>query len=132
MRVLEDQVVELVGEVAALGGERKPLRDAKALAPGPGNHFLLTSPRIDPGVLPSGATSPAVAPTAPEPNPAPPAPQVAQTQTYGGATSNAKLLNPDISLIGDFVGTAGRNTISPSRSLELHPSHVGMPPILQP
>src|SRR5216684_1314624 len=114
MRALEDQVRALVGEVAALRGELKTLRDAKAPAPGPGNHVLLTSTRIEPGVLPSGATSPAVAPTAPEPNPAPPAPQVAQTQTYGGATSNAKLLNPDISFIGDFVGTAGRNTISPS------------------
>ncbi len=132
MRALEDQVRALVGEVAVLRGELKTLRDAKAPAPGPGNHVLLTSTRIEPGVLPSGATSPAVAPTAPEPNPAPPAPQVAQTQTYGGATSNAKLLNPDISLIGDFIGTAGRNTISPSRSLELHESEVGMQAIIDP
>jgi hypothetical protein len=58
--------------------------------------------------------------------------QIAQTQSYGGATSNAKLLNPDISLIGDFIGTAGRNTISPSRSLELHESEVGMQAIIDP
>src|SRR5437762_5839431 len=73
---------------------------------------------MEPGVLPSSTPSIAV----PEPVPAA---QVAQTQTYGGATSNAKLLNPDISLIGDFIGTAGRNTVSPSRSLELHESEVG-------
>src|SRR6266566_8044284 len=132
MRALEDQVRALVGEVAALRGELKTLRDAKAPAPGPGSHVLLTSTRIEPGMLPSNATSPAVAPVAPEPNPAPPVPQVAQTQTYGGATSNAKLLNPDISLIGDFIGTAGRNTISPSRSLELHESEVGMQAIIDP
>src|SRR5712691_1954156 len=65
-------------------------------------------------------------------DPAPASPQVAQTQTYGGATSNAKLLNPDISLIGDFIGTAGRNTISPSRSLELHESEIGMQAIIDP
>src|SRR5712691_1999578 len=132
MRALEDQVRALVGEVAALRGELKTLRDAKAPAPGPGNHVLLTSTRIEPGVLPSSATSPAVAPTAPEPNPAPPAAQIAQTQTYGGATSNAKLLNPDISLIGDFIGTAGHNIVSPSRSLELHESEVGMQAIIDP
>jgi hypothetical protein len=57
---------------------------------------------------------------------------MAQTQTYGGATSNAKLLNPDISLIGDFIGTAGRNTVSPSRSLELHESEVGLQAIIDP
>ena len=132
MRALEGQVRALADEVAALRGELKTLRDAKAAAPGPGSHVLLTSTRIEPGMLPSSATSPAVAPTAPEPNPAPPVPQVAQTQTYGGATSNAKLLNPDISLIGDFIGTAGRNTISPSRSLELHESEVGMQAIIDP
>ena len=65
-------------------------------------------------------------------SPAPAPAQLAQTQTYGGATSNAKLLNPDISLIGDFIGTAGRNTISPSRSLELHESEVGMQAIIDP
>jgi hypothetical protein len=55
-----------------------------------------------------------------------------QTQTYGGATSNAKLLNPDISLIGDFIGTAGHNEVSPSRSLELHESEIGMQAIIDP
>jgi hypothetical protein len=75
--------------------------------------------------------APAAAPATPAaPDPAPP--QVAQTQTFGGATSNAKLLNPDISLIGDFIGTAGRNDVSPSRSLELHESEVGMQAIIDP
>jgi len=35
-------------------------------------------------------------------------------------------------LIGDFIGTAGRNTISPSRSLELHESEVGLQAIIDP
>src|SRR5262249_24055173 len=93
------------------------------------DHLLLASSHMEPGALAATTTSPAV-PMAPEPAPA--SPQVAQTQTYGGATSNAKLLNPDISLIGDFIGTAGRNTISPSRSLELHESEVGMQAIIDP
>src|SRR5207244_2155492 len=58
--------------------------------------------------------------------------QTAQTQTFGGATSNAKLLNPDISMIGDFIATAGRNTVTPGRALELHESEVGMQAIIDP
>jgi hypothetical protein len=129
MRALEDRVRALVGEVAVLRGELTTLREAKSSDLGSGNRVLLTSTRIEPGMLPSTATPTIVAP---EPNPALPAPQVAQTQTYGGATSNAKLLNPDISLIGDFIGAAGRNNVSPSRSLEMHESEVGMQAIIDP
>src|SRR5216684_3790039 len=125
IRALEEQVRTLAEEVALLRGELKTIRDTKAADPATGSRLLLASTRIEPGVLPS-STSSTVAPVpAPEP-------QLAQTQTYGGATSNAKLLNPDISLIGDFIGTAGRNTISPSRSLELHESEVGLQAIIDP
>lgn len=125
MRTLEERVRVLADEVAALRGELKTLRETKSSEPGTGSRVLLASARIEPGMLPSRATSTSSAPVAPEP-------QVAQTQTYGGATSNAKLLNPDISLIGDFIGTAGRNTVSPSRSLELHESEVGLQAIIDP
>src|SRR6267378_525542 len=125
IRALEEQVRTLAEEVALLRGELKTIRDTKPADPTTGGHLLLASTRIEAGVLPSSSSSTA----APEPVPAA---QVAQTQTYGGATSNAKLLNPDISLIGDFIGTAGRNTISPSRSLELHESEVGMQAIIDP
>src|SRR6267154_2339582 len=107
IRALEEQVRTLAEEVALLRGELKTMRDTKPADPTTGTRLLLASTRIEPGVLPSSTSS-----TAP-PIPAP-EPQLAQTQSYGGATSNAKLLNPDISLIGDFIGTAGRNTISPS------------------
>ncbi len=123
MKTLEDQLRTLAEEVALLRGELKTLRDARAVDPVTGSRVLLTSTRIEPGMLPAAA---------PEPNPNPLPPQIAQTQTYGGPTSNAKLLNPDISLIGDFIGTAGRNTVSPSRSLELHESEVGMQAIIDP
>jgi hypothetical protein len=64
--------------------------------------------------------------------PAPAAPQATQTQTFGGASGNAKLLNPDISLIGDFIGIAGRNNLAPGRSLELHESEIGLQAIIDP
>src|SRR5229473_2916721 len=132
IRALEEQVRTLAEEVALLRGELKTIRDTRSTDPTTGSRLLLASARIDPGVLPSSTPSTAAPTPAPEPNPASPAAQIAQTQTYGGATSNAKLLNPDISLIGDFIGTAGRNTISPSRSLELHESEVGMQAIIDP
>ena len=132
MNALEEQVRALAEELALLRGELKMLRDARSADSGTGSYILLASTRLEPGMLPPAVASPAAAAAAPEPNPNPAVPQLAQTQTFGGATSNAKLLNPDISLIGDFIGTAGRNTVSPSRSLELHESEVGMQAIIDP
>ncbi len=131
MKALEEQVRALAGEVASLRGELKAVRDARSADSAARSPLLVTSTRIEPGMLSPAANMPASTPAA-SPEPIPPSPQVAQTQSYGGATSNAKLLNPDISLIGDFIGTAGRNTVSPSRSLELHESEVGMQAIIDP
>lgn len=146
IKSLEDQVRSLVEQVASLRGELSAMRDAKVDAPKPKEHLLLAASHIEPGSLASvtpttdaanaapasGAPATEAAAAAPEPAVSPASPQIAQTQTYGGATSNAKLLNPDISLIGDFIGTAGRNTVSPSRSLELHESEIGMQAIIDP
>jgi hypothetical protein len=124
MKTLEDQVRTLAEEVALLRDELKDLRETKSVQPQLEGRILLASARVEPGMLPPG-------PSAPVPEPSPAA-QLAQTQTYGGASSNAKLLNPDISLIGDFIGTAGHNAVSPSRSLEMHESEVGMQAIIDP
>src|SRR5260370_41972699 len=128
MKALEDQVRTLAEEVAVLRGELKAVRDAKS-APASDSRVLLTAAHVEQGMLPANPLSIAASAS---PDPAPAYPQVAQTQTFGGATSNAKLLNPDISLIGDFIGTAGHNIVSPSRSLELHESEVGMQAIIDP
>ena len=105
-------------EVTLLRSELKELRETKSPQPSSGPQVLLASAHPEPGMLPS--------------SPAPAAAQVAQTQTFGGASGNAKLLNPDISLIGDFIGTAGHNKVSPERSLEMHESEVGMQAIIDP
>jgi hypothetical protein len=122
MKALEEQVRTLAGEVALLRSELKELRETKSPEQPSGPQVLLASSHVEPGMLTSS----------PVPAAAQPAAQVAQTQTFGGASGNAKLLNPDISLIGDFIGTAGRNTVSPSRSLELHESEVGLQAIIDP
>lgn len=132
IKALEEQVRTLAEQLALVRGELKEIRDAKSAQPASTDRVILASSHIEPGMLPLAPTPSASSPASPEPSPNPAPAQMAQTQTYGGATSNAKLLNPDISLIGDFIGTAGRNTVSPSRSLELHESEVGMQAIIDP
>ena len=59
--------------------------------------------------------------------------------TYGGAGgSAAKALNPDISVIGDFIGSAGANSapvfapMQPFPSLQMHESEIGLQAIIDP
>ncbi len=100
-----------------------------------------------------GAPPPAAPAPAPEAGPpAAPAPQLAQVPVavpggpaqlpvYGGASAAAKALNPDISVIGDFLGTVGRDRVRtagfaspmvPVRPLELHESEVAFQAIIDP
>src|SRR5581483_6467924 len=106
-------------------------------------------------VLKSAQPAPAAAPATASPTvaeqPAAPAPAETQTgegaaasastqaQTYGGAGgSAAKALNPDISVIGDFIGAAGGNsapglaTIQPFPALQMHESELGLQAIIDP
>jgi hypothetical protein len=130
MRTLEQQVHTLAEEVALLREELKAVRDAKAIEAAPQGRVLLASAHLEPGMV--GSSSRAAAAEAAPQVPQTQASSTGQPQTFGGATSNAKLLNPDISLIGDFIGTAGHNNVVPSRSLELHESEVGMQAIIDP
>ena len=55
-----------------------------------------------------------------------------QLPVYGGQGALAKILNPDISVIGDFIGAAGKNSVNPFPSLEMHESEVGFQAIIDP
>ncbi|MGH9668795.1 MAG: hypothetical protein ACRD3A_01610 [Terriglobales bacterium] len=64
-----------------------------------------------------------------------PTPVPAQTQAggvIGGAPANAKLLNPDISMIGDFIATAGGNPFNPGPALEFHEAELGVQAVIDP
>jgi len=150
IQTLEQQVGMLAEEVAALRGQLKMLAEAKAPAETSGARVVLTSA---PGVsnmanaaplATAGTASSAMAesnvagPISTEASPsAAAAPQAqamqsTQTQVFGGASGNARLLNPDISLIGDFIGAVGHNNVAPSPSLELHESELGVQAIIDP
>jgi hypothetical protein len=131
MKTLEEQVHTLAEEVALLRGELNALRDAKSSEAARGGQVLLASSHVEPGMF-SSSSAPAAPEALPSQLPQTQAVTGTQPQTFGGATSNAKLLNPDISLIGDFIGTAGHNVVSPSPSLQLHETEVGMQAIIDP
>jgi hypothetical protein len=117
-QTLEQQLKDLQERIIALEGEVRLLKQAQ------------TAP----------------APAAPPPQPAAPAaaapPTIVtggvQLPIYGGATALAKVLNPDISVIGDFLGSAGGNSPPPGaaqtqfRSLEMHESELGLQAIIDP
>ncbi len=130
INTLEDQVQLLTQQVSLLRGELTSLREANTAAAEFGPHVVLTSVHSGSATLSEVPVAKDTAATSlpPQEN----LMQSSQVQTYGGATSNAKLLNPDISMIGDFIGTVGHNSVVPSRSLELHESELGVQAIIDP
>src|SRR5204863_4348786 len=83
-------------------------------------------------VLQGGQAATALPPTAPGAAGAPAQP-TAQTPpgalgaggpsgalpVYGGAVAASKVFNPDMAVIGDFLGAGGRNTVNPTPALEM-------------
>jgi hypothetical protein len=113
-----------------------------------------------PGAPPAGAPP---TPGQPPPGqPAAPAPQTAQAPqptaqvppgaegaggpagalpVYGGAVSGSKVFNPDIAVIGDFLGAAGSNPLQPDpfalgadhpNALQLHESEASFQAVVDP
>ena len=89
------------------------------------------------------AAAPGATPAAPQP-PAQPTAQVpagaegaggpaGALPVYGAAVGAAsKVFNPDIAVIGDFLGAAGRNQVNPAAPLELHESEASFQAVVDP
>jgi hypothetical protein len=65
---------------------------------------------------------------APQPQP----PPVEAPALGGAAGAAAKVLNPDISVIGDFIGAAGNHGGRATPALEMHESEVGFQEVIDP
>jgi hypothetical protein len=119
---MEQRIRDMEERIIALEGQVRMLKSAQAV-PAP----------VQPAEPSAEVAVPA---SAPVPAPAPvetTAVQTTQAQVYGGAGgSAAKALNPDVSVIGDFIGKAGGNSIQPTRALEMHESEVGFQAIIDP
>src|SRR5947209_10323237 len=111
----EQRIRELEDRVIALEGKLRAIETAQASQPQPAASG--TAPE-------AAAQSPSVvapAPSAP-PNAAPGlTANPEQLPVYGGSSAASKALNPDISVIGDFIGAAGGNTPPPGATLQPFP-----------
>lgn len=110
LKALEEQVRALQAVVDSL---KASAEEAKAALPPPG---ATAPPPISVGTAPVNALSQGGA----------------SLPVYGGAPMGAKLLNPDISAIGDVLGSVGKNKVRPVPLLELHEMEVGLQAIIDP
>lgn len=88
-----------------------------------------------PASAPSVVTPPAVAATPPVGVPSGAAGAggpSGQLPIYKSTSSLTKVFNPDISLIGDFIGTGGRDPMDRFPALELHEAELGLQAIIDP
>ena len=51
---------------------------------------------------------------------------------YGAASAGSKIFNPDVAVIGDFLGTMGSNDVAPSPSLEMHEAEASFQAVVDP
>src|SRR6266567_1978962 len=119
---MEQRIKDLEERIIALEGQVRMLKATPAAAP--------AQPAAVSGPTAAQAQV-AVPPPAPTPAEAPPVAPGA-LPVYGGASASAKALNPDISVIGDFIGKAGGNSVQPTPSLEMHESEIGLQAIIDP
>jgi hypothetical protein len=101
-------------------------------------------------VLEAGASPAQETPAAPEPEPAVPGVPPATTEAavppgaagaggptgslplYGSAGATSKVFNPDIAVIGDFLGSAGENAVDPTPTLEMHEAEASFQAVVDP
>jgi hypothetical protein len=121
------------GDTAALEQKIRDLEDRLVMLEGQVRQL-----KAQGAATPAPSAAAAAAPAAPVPSAQ--APQAAATYTavgdnvrLGGAgVSAAKALNPDISVIGDFIGGAGHNPLNPTPAFQMHESEVGLQAIVDP
>jgi hypothetical protein len=116
IRDLEDRLVMLEGQVRQLKAQGASPSSQNAAAP--------ANPALTPASQAQAAT-----------------PQGAAGYTAGAGDNvrlggaggaAAKALNPDISVIGDFIAGAGHNPLNPTPAFQMHESEVGLQAVVDP
>ena len=122
---LEQHVRDLEDRIIALEGKIRTMESAQAAAT-PAQPAVQTA--TPSGTAPSQEAPAGLAAQAP----------IAEVPLGGGSAAASKALNPDISVIGDFIGAAGGNTppptasLQPFPSLQMHESEIGLQAIIDP
>ncbi len=130
---------ECVSRMASLEARLAALEAARS------RHSRVAASPSPPEAAPAQtAQAPAAAPPAPgEPQTAPPAtaavPAGAATEggpatlpVYGSGAAGSKVFNPDIAVIGDFIGAAGTTPGGGEPSLEMHESELSFQAVVDP
>ena len=102
IKALEERIIALEGEVRMLKAQQQPASPASAV------------PEVA-AAPPAGALT-----------------QAGSLPVYGGASAAAKALNPDISVIGDFLSSMGHNPMVATPAFQMHESEVGLQAIIDP
>ncbi|HKC57685.1 MAG TPA: hypothetical protein VKC35_16225 [Vicinamibacterales bacterium] len=108
-REFNDRLAALEAQLASIQGGQAPTAPPAA----PGVPPAPTTVEVPPGAAGAGG------PSGPIP-------------VYGSSVTNAKVFNPDMAVIGDFLGAAGRNEVDPQPALELHESEAAFQAIVDP
>src|SRR5438067_4800582 len=135
---VDDRIKALEERIIALEGQVRMLKSSQA-APTPGpTQGQAQPPAQVQAAAQATATHTETTPAVSAPAQAAGTPigggteQAGNLPIYGGASAAAKALNPDISVIGDFIGAAGHNPVFPSPSFQMHESEVGLQAIIDP
>ena len=139
---LEQHIRDLEDRVIALEGKIRTMQSAQGAQPAQPQPAQAAQAAPSPAPAAAAqATPPATAPAMPSPNETQAGlanPDQGTLPVYGGSSAAAKALNPDISVIGDFVGAAGGTpplplaTVQPFPAFQMHESELGLQEIIDP
>jgi hypothetical protein len=138
---LEQHIRDLEDRVIALEGKIRTMQSAQSAQPAPPQPAQAAQGAPNSASAAAQATPPPTAPAMPSPNETQAGlanPNEGPLPVYGGSSAAAKALNPDVSVIGDFIGAAGGNTppplatLQPFPSLEMHESEIGLQATIDP
>ena len=152
LKALEDRIRALEAVVQELRAQRMPavqLASARSRSLSPSVDSaavpeVVGSPDTVKAADPARAGDPPNSPTAAPsqvPDTSVTQAQGQQLPNYGGASAASKILNPDVSMIGDFIGATGKANIpsapaslaqSPLPVLQMHESELGLQAIIDP
>ena len=122
IRDLEDRIVAMEGQIRQLKSQQAAPSAVAGPTPATTSETSAAAagPQTQAGSMPPPASVAAASATTQEP-------------ALGGAGgSAAKALNPDISMIGDFIGSAGHNPVNSTSSFQMHESELGVQAIIDP
>ncbi|MCU1256701.1 MAG: hypothetical protein JWM83_3000, partial [Candidatus Angelobacter sp.] len=115
LRDFEDRIVALEGEIRQLKAQgTQPAQNPNAAAPA-------NPPSAAPQTQVAAAEGAAGAAT-----------QSDNVRLGGAGGAASKALNPDISVIGDFIAGLGHNPVNPTPTFQMHESEVGLQAIIDP